>query len=75
MIKNMGSTDRMIRLLLGIVIVVAYLMGWVTGTAATILLILTAILLLTSFVGFCPAYYPFRISTRNKDASNVNQSL
>lgn len=66
MIKNMGSADRIIRILLVIIIVIAYAMGWFSGTAAIILLALSGILLLTSLAGTCPLYYPLKISTRNK---------
>ena len=69
MIKNMGSADRIIRMLLVIIIVIAYAMGWFSGTVAIILLVLSGILFLTSLVGTCPLYYPLRISTRNKKLS------
>lgn len=65
-LKNMGTTDRGIRILLAITIAVLYFGGIVSGITAIILGIIAAILLLTSLVGFCPAYYPFNISTSNK---------
>ncbi|MFN8178338.1 MAG: DUF2892 domain-containing protein [bacterium] len=63
MTKNMGGVDRGLRALLGVVILGAGLglskgawWGW-----------LGLIPLATSFVGFCPAYAPFRFSTCKKE--------
>jgi hypothetical protein len=36
----------------------------ISGTLAIILLVVAGIFILTSFVSFCPLYYPFRLSTR-----------
>lgn len=66
--KNMGTVDRVLRVLIAVVVGVLYLTGQITGTAAIILGIVAAIFLLTGFVGFCPLYAPFRISTRGKGA-------
>jgi len=64
--KNMGSADRIIRVLLAVVIAVLYFTKQIIGTAGIILGILAIIFLLTSAVTFCPLYVPFRISTRKK---------
>jgi hypothetical protein len=64
--KNMGTTDKVIRILAAVVIVALYYSGQISGTAATILLILSGIFILTSFVSFCPLYWPFGISTRKE---------
>ena len=66
MIKNMGSIDRIVRILAAIVIAVLYFTDVLTGTLGIILLILAAVFLLTSFISFCPLYIPFRINTRPK---------
>lgn len=66
--KNMGTVDRVLRVLVAVVVGALYLAGQITGTAAIILGIVAAIFLLTGFVGFCPLYAPFRISTRGKGA-------
>ena len=65
--KNMGAADRIIRTILAIVVAVLYFTNQITGTAAIILGIIAIIFLLTSFVGFCPLYAPFKISTRKKE--------
>jgi hypothetical protein len=64
--KNMGTVDRIIRILLAIVVIVLYLTGNITGLAAIILGIIAVIFILTSLVGFCPLYVPLKISTISK---------
>lgn len=61
--KNMGSADRIIRTIIAIVVGILYFTGQITGTAAIILGILAIVFLLTSFVGTCPLYLPFGLST------------
>lgn len=67
MIKNMGSADRIIRVLAALVIAILMLTGTLTGTLALILGALAVIFLLTSALSFCPLYYPFKISTVKKE--------
>lgn len=62
--KNMGTTDRVIRIILAVILFALSLTGTITGAVSTIAIIIAAVLLLTSIVGFCPLYLPFRISTR-----------
>ncbi|MCB0518217.1 MAG: DUF2892 domain-containing protein [Lewinellaceae bacterium] len=61
--KNMGSADRIVRIILAIVFAVLYFTGTVTGTLGIVLLVLAAVFVLTSVVSFCPLYLPFGIST------------
>jgi hypothetical protein len=61
--KNMGSADRVIRLLLAAVFAVLYFTGTVTGTLGLVLAILGAVFLLTSLVSFCPLYTLVGLST------------
>jgi uncharacterized membrane protein required for colicin V production len=65
--KNMGSTDKIIRIIVAIFVAVLYFTGIINGTLALILGAFAAIMLLTSFVSFCPLYLPFGISTRKKE--------
>ena len=64
--KNMGSTDRAIRVIVAAVIVTLYLTKIISGTVGIILIALSAIFLLTSFISFCPLYLPFGLSTLRK---------
>ena len=63
---NMGSTDRIIRVVLAVAVAVLYFTNLISGTAAIILGILAIVFLLTSVVGFCPLYAPFKLSTIGK---------
>ncbi|MBD3413668.1 MAG: DUF2892 domain-containing protein [Candidatus Aminicenantes bacterium] len=67
--KNMGVIDRIIRAVLALVVVVLYLTNQISGTAAIVLGIVAVIFLLTSLVGLCPLYLPFKISTKKKEKS------
>ncbi len=64
--QNMGTIDRVIRVILAILVLVLYLTGNISGTAAIILGIFAVIFVLTSVVGFCPLYGPLGISTKKK---------
>lgn len=65
--KNMGISDRIIRLLIVAVIAILYFTKVITGTPALILAIAAIIFALTSLTGFCPLYWPFKISTRKRE--------
>jgi len=54
--KNMGSMDRVIRLLMAVVFGVLYFTNTVTGTFGYVLLALGGVFVLTSVVSFCPLY-------------------
>ena len=65
--KNMGSADKVIRLIFAAIIAGLYFTDVITGTLALVLIVLAAVFVLTSFISFCPLYYPFGISTcKNK---------
>lgn len=66
MSKNMGTADRVIRLLIAAVVAILYFTGQISGLAAIILGILAIIFVLTSFISFCPLYVPLKLSTRGK---------
>lgn len=63
---NMGNTDKIIRVLVALVIIALYFTHQISGTWAIAGLILSGIFILTGFIGFCPLYLPFGISTRKK---------
>lgn len=62
--KNMGSVDRVIRLVLAAVFAGLYFTGTVTGAVGIILLVLGGVFVITSLISFCPLYLPFKLSTR-----------
>ena len=61
--KNMGNADRIIRITIALVALGLYFGDIVTGTFGIILVVLSAIFLLTSLISFCPLYWPFGLST------------
>jgi small-conductance mechanosensitive channel len=63
---NMGVADRIIRIIVALIIALLYFMNQITGVAAIVLGILAIILVLTSLVGNCLLYVPFKISTKKK---------
>ena len=65
--KNMGNIDRIIRTLVAVVIGFLLLTGKLSGALAIILGIFAVILLVTSIIGWCPAYLPLGISTRKAE--------
>lgn len=64
--KNMGRTDKTIRLLIAVIIAVLYFTNVISGTVAIVLGIFAIIFALTSFISFCPLYSPFGINTLKK---------
>lgn len=61
--KNMGSADRIIRIIIAAIVGILYFTGTISGTLGLILLILAGIFVLTSLISFCPLYAPFGIRT------------
>jgi hypothetical protein len=60
---NESGVDRLIRVVLGIVLLALNLAGAVTGGWGIVLLVLGAISLITGIVGFCPLYALLKIRT------------
>jgi fatty acid desaturase len=61
--KNMGSADRIIRLIVAAVFAVLYFTNTVTGTFGIVLLVLAGVFTLTSLISFCPLYTLIGLST------------
>lgn len=68
--KNMGSTDKVVRIIIAAIIAVLYFTNVISGTLGLILLILAVIFVLTSLISFCPLYAPFGISTSKSKSAN-----
>jgi hypothetical protein len=66
MTKNMGSVDRLVRVLLAAAMAVLYFTDTISGTFGLILLVLAVVFVLTSLISWCPAYLPFGLSTRKR---------
>ena len=63
MTKNMGNTDKLIRLVIAVIIAVLYYTGTISGTLALVLGIFAVIFTLTSLVNFCPLYTLMGVNT------------
>ena len=61
--KNMGSADRIIRLIVAVIVGVLYFTGTVSGTLGIVLLVLAGVFVLTSFISFCPLYTVLGLNT------------
>ncbi|MCA6380249.1 MAG: DUF2892 domain-containing protein [Cytophagales bacterium] len=64
--KNMGSADRVIRVILAALVAVLYFTNVISGTTAIILAVLAIVFVATSLTSFCPLYLPFGLSTLRK---------
>ena len=64
--KNMGSADRILRVVVALIVGVLFFTEVITGILAIVLLIVAGIFLLTSLVSTCPLYLPFGIKTFKK---------
>jgi hypothetical protein len=62
--KNMGTIDKLARILAALTVGVLFVTHIISGTVAIVLLILAGVFLLTSMIGSCPLYLPFGISTK-----------
>jgi hypothetical protein len=62
---NMGNLDRGFRVLIALVVITLYFLQIITGTLGLVLIGLSVVFLLTSFISFCPLYAIVGISTCN----------
>jgi hypothetical protein len=65
--KNMGSTDKIIRIVIAIVIAALFFTNVISGVLGIILLVLAGVFVLTSLISFCPLYTLFGMSTCPKE--------
>lgn len=61
--KNMGTTDKVIRIIIAAIVISLFATEKITGTFGIVLIAVAAVFVLTSFISFCPLYAPFGIST------------
>ena len=66
--KNIGTIDKILRVIIAIVIAVLYYMDIIIGnTLSAVILFLATLLLITSLLNFCPLYFILRINSCRKD--------
>ncbi len=61
--KNVGSIDRAIRAVVGIVLLAVYFLGAVQGTLGIVALVAGIVMLGTAAIGWCPPYSLLGINT------------
>ena len=64
---NMGTVDRVIRAIVGIALIAAFLLDLLQGTIGMIALVVGVVLLITAALRWCPPYSLFGINTGAKD--------
>jgi Inner membrane protein YgaP-like, transmembrane domain len=64
--KNVGSADRVIRILFAVVVAILLFTNQISGIAAIVLGIFAVVFLVTGLVSFCPLYAAFKLSTAKK---------
>ncbi len=61
---NEAGWDRVVRVILGVILLALYFMGNVSGGVGIVVLIIGLIALLTGLFGFCPLYKVIGFSTK-----------
>lgn len=61
--KNMGNTDRIIRLVIAGVLALLWFQNIITGTLGIVALVVAGVFVLTSLVSFCPLYTLFGMNS------------
>jgi len=66
MTKNVGNTDKLIRLIIAVALFLLVYTNKVTGSMQYVLLVIALIAALTSLLNYCPLYSILKINTRKK---------
>jgi hypothetical protein len=64
--QNMGTADRVVRILIALAVAFLYFTGRISGVLAAVLGVIAVVFIITSFAARCPGYLPFGISTRKE---------
>jgi hypothetical protein len=61
--KNMGTVDRLVRILVAAVLAFLYYNGTLSGTVGIVAVVVAGVFVLTSLISFCPLYAVLGIKT------------
>ena len=61
--KNMGTADRIIRVIIAAIFGTLYFTDVITGTIGIVLLVASIVFVITSMISFCPIYSIFGLKT------------
>ena len=64
--SNMGTTDKIIRISIAVLVAILYFTKVIPGTLGIILMVLAVVFVLTSLISFCPLYTILGINTCKK---------
>jgi len=61
--KNVGLADRIIRIILGVILIYVGWVVWENNTAGIVIDVVGVILIITGIIGYCSIYKIFKINT------------
>ncbi len=67
--KNMGTIDRITRIIIAVIVGILYWQNIIEGVLAYVLLSLSGVFVLTSFISFCPIYALVGLKTTKTPAN------
>jgi hypothetical protein len=67
--KNVGTIDKVIRIVFAMAVIALFLTNVITGVLGIVLLAVSAILVITSMVGVCPLYIVMGLNSAGKTIS------
>ena len=65
--KNVGTIDKVIRILIAVTLIVLFFTHVISGTLGIILLVLAVVLVATSLISLCPIWLALGINTQKKE--------
>jgi len=65
--NNIGSSDKLVRLFIAIILIALYYTGVLKDTLGIVALVVALIMTITSLIGFCPLYTILGIKTSKKE--------
>ena len=66
MTKNVGNTDKLVRLIIAVVLFLLVYTEKITGNMQIVALLVAMIAAVTSLLNYCPLYTLFKINTNKK---------
>ncbi|MCO5232131.1 MAG: DUF2892 domain-containing protein [Chitinophagales bacterium] len=63
---NLGNIERIVRVVIAIILISLYFLGFVPRTVGILLTILGGILVASAYLSFCPLWGILRISTKKQ---------
>jgi hypothetical protein len=71
--KNVGTIDKVIRIVFAIVVITLFLTNVISGVFGIVLLAVSAILVITTMLGVCPLYMVMRLNSAEKPINRKEQ--